>query len=114
MLIESKKIGEILIVCLTNSRLDAKVSTEFKDKMVEYIKAGNDKILLNLTGVDFVDSSGLGAIVTSLKVLGRNGDIIICSISDTVMPLFQLTRMDRVFKFAENEEEGLKLFGQLN
>ncbi len=62
-------------------------------------------IVLDISNVNFIDSSGLGAIVSSLKQLGGKGDLAICGINESILSLFRLTRMDRVLKiFSEKEE----------
>lgn len=105
MQFESEKTGEVLVVKPLEKRMDAAVAVDFKEKMGEFIESGNDLIILDLSSVDFIDSTGLGAIVSSLKRLGRKGDLVICGIRETVMSLFKLTRMDRVFRiFAERNE----------
>jgi len=108
MQIQDKKIENILIVKPSEKRIDASVATDFKGKMIDWINAGNKHIVLNLAEVDFIDSSGLGAIVSSLKAIGNGGDLVICGISDTVITLFRLTRMNRVFQIFSTEEEALK------
>jgi anti-sigma B factor antagonist len=108
MQIQDKKVGNILILKPSEKRIDASVATDFKGKIIDLINAGNRKIVLNLDGVDFVDSSGLGAIVSSLKAIGNDGDLVICGISETVMALFRLTRMNRVFQIFSTEDEALK------
>jgi anti-sigma B factor antagonist len=108
MQIQEKKIGNILIVKPSEKRIDASMATDFKGKMIDRINAGNKRIVLDLAGVDFIDSSGLGAIVSSLKSIGDDGDLVISGINDTVMTLFRLTRMNRVFQIFSTEEEALK------
>jgi anti-sigma B factor antagonist len=108
MQIQDKKVGNILILKPSEKRIDASVATDFKGKIIDLINAGNKKIVLNLDGVDFIDSSGLGAIVSSLKAIGNEGDLVICGISETVMTLFRLTRMNRVFQIFSTEDEALK------
>jgi anti-sigma B factor antagonist len=108
MQIQDKKVGNILILKPSEKRIDASVATDFKGKIIDLINAGNRKIVLNLDGVDFIDSSGLGAIVSSLKAIGNEGDLVICGISETVMTLFRLTRMNRVFQIFSTEDEALK------
>jgi anti-sigma B factor antagonist len=108
MQIEGKKVGDLLIVTPLEKRLDASAAADFKGKIVDWINAGHHRIVLNLSQVDFVDSSGLGAIVSCLKTLGGNGDLVICGIQETVMSLFQLTRMNRVFQIFPTEAEALK------
>ncbi len=106
--IEDRKIDNILIVKFMEKRIDASVSTEFKGRMVDWINAGNRRIVLDLSYVDFIDSSGLGAIVSSLKTIGTDGDLVICGIKETVMGLFRLTRMNRVFQIFPSQPEAIK------
>ncbi len=98
MLLEEKKIGDVLVVEVLDQRLDAKVAVQFKDQMNKLIDKGNHSIVIALNQVNFIDSSGLGAIVSSLKMLGRKGDMAICGTQDSVKNLFKLTRMDKVFR----------------
>ncbi|HOW55125.1 MAG TPA: STAS domain-containing protein [Syntrophorhabdaceae bacterium] len=108
MEIENRKIENILVVQPMEKRIDASVSTEFKGRMVDWINAGSRKIILDLSYVDFIDSSGLGAIVSSLKTIGNDGDLVICGIKETVMGLFRLTRMNRVFQIFSSQPEAIK------
>ncbi len=107
MHIEDKKLKNVLIVNVLDKRLDANIAYEFKDKMAAYISKGNHLIVLNITDVDYIDSSGLGAIVSSLKMLGDKGDIVICGTQDTVMRMFKLTRMNKVFRMYKTENEAI-------
>jgi anti-anti-sigma factor len=108
MQIEERTAGNILIVKPLEKRIDASLAPEFKGLMIDRIGAGNTKILLDLSDVEFIDSSGLGAIVSSLKALGGKGDFAICCLKETVSSLFRLTRMDRIFQIFASEEEALK------
>jgi anti-sigma B factor antagonist len=108
MQINEKRIGEILVVRPLEKRIDASVSTGFKGIMIDWINNGNKQIVLDLSEVEFIDSSGLGAIVSSLKTIGNEGDLVICRIRETVMNLFRLTRMNRVFQIFSSEDEAVK------
>jgi anti-sigma B factor antagonist len=104
--------GNALVVKLTQTRLDAKIAVNFKEQMTALINEGNTKIVLDLSGVDFVDSSGLGAIVTCLKVLGRKGDLVISGVKNDVMTMFVLTRMDRVFQMFPTIADATKVLAE--
>jgi anti-anti-sigma factor len=65
MQLEQRNAGEALVVTPLEERLDARVATDFKERMAELIASGNSKIVLDLSKVEFIDSSGLGAIVSS-------------------------------------------------
>jgi anti-sigma B factor antagonist len=108
MQIEDRKVGDILVVLPLEKRIDASVSTEFKGKMVDWINQGNRRIVLDLSQVDFIDSSGLGAIVSSLKTIGNDGDLVVCCTRETVMSLFRLTRMNRVFQIFAAQTEAIE------
>ena len=106
-MINDTSVGDVLIVKPTKQRLDAQEAGSFKEHMGQRIHAGHRQIVLDLSRVEFIDSSGLGAIVSSLKMLGGNGSLSLCGIRDTIMSMFKLTRMDRVFPMFATAEEAL-------
>jgi anti-sigma B factor antagonist len=107
-MINTRKEDGVLIVDLLGDRLDASIALNFRNKLIEIIKDGNILIILNLTNVTFVDSSGLGSIVSGLKTLGEKGDLTLCCIDERIMSMFRLTRMDRVFKIFKTKGEAIK------
>ena len=108
MNLETRNENGIIILKPESKSIDATVSTTFKGQVVDLINQGNIFFLLNLSQVDFIDSSGLGAIISILKGLQPNkGEIVLCDIREPVLNLFKLTRMDLVFKIYLNEKEGL-------
>jgi anti-sigma B factor antagonist len=66
-LLSSRRENDILIVRPDVERLDASVATSFNHKMADFITWGNHSIILDLSRIEFIDSSGLGSIVFSLK-----------------------------------------------
>jgi anti-sigma B factor antagonist len=98
---------DILIVHPQVQRLDASLAVSFKDKMARFINGGHHTIVLDLSDVAFIDSSGLGSIVSSLKLIGRNGDLVLCGINGNIMAMFKLTRMDRVFQIFASADDAL-------
>ncbi|KAA3606621.1 MAG: anti-sigma factor antagonist [Calditrichaeota bacterium] len=107
MQLEEKKSGNVLVINILEARMDARVAADFKSRMFNLINSGNTFIVLNFSEVDFIDSSGLGAIVSVLKTIGKNGDIVLSGINDTVMTMFRLTRMDKVFDIYSSESEAV-------
>lgn len=91
-------------------RIDASVATEFKSRLIDLVDKGNEKIVINLSEVDFIDSSGLGVLVLVLRKLGPNGKIGLCKVNDSVRSIFELTRLNEVFdihKTVEGAVEGM-------
>jgi len=108
MQFEESDSGDILIIKPLGKRIDATTSADFKGKMLDRINGGRRRIVLDLSEAEFIDSSGLGAIVSSLKAIGNEGDLVICSVRESVMSLFRLTRMNRVFSMFDGREEAIR------
>jgi len=105
MEVQTVKKGKVMIVKPMGKRLDASVAPEFKKTMLDLVNEGNKLLVLNLGEVDFVDSSGLGVMVSILKAVGKEGDMSICGVKDPVMSLLKLTRMDKVFRIFATEDQ---------
>jgi anti-sigma B factor antagonist len=112
MRIEEVKIESVLVVKPMDKRIDASSAAAFKSKMADWIQGGERRIVLNLSEVEFIDSTGLGAIVSSLKAMGGEGDLVICNPRETVMSLFRLTRMNRVFQILSSGEEAVAILSK--
>ncbi len=108
MRFEEEKVGSILIVRVKDKRIDASSSASFKEKIAEVINRGERHLVINLADVEFIDSTGLGAIVSSLKAIGQEGDLVISNLQETTMSLFRLTRMNRVFQNFPSETEAVR------
>ena len=105
--LSSRRENDILIVHPDVERFDASVATSFKHQMADFITAGNYFIVLDLSRIEFIDSSGLGSVVSSLKLIADRGDLVLYGVSKNVMSMFKLTRMDRVFQIFSSEAEAL-------
>lgn len=73
MEINTKKIDNVLVVIPLEKQIDALVAKAFKGKMIDWISDGHQRIILDLANVEFIDSSGLSAMVVSLKAMGKGG-----------------------------------------
>ncbi len=100
--------GDVLIIDPMETRIDAHVAPEFKRRGLELISQGHKKLLVDLSKVEFVDSSGLGALVSFLKALGREGAIALVGMAPAVREVFRLTRLQRVFQIFPSVEEALQ------
>ena len=110
MEVEVTKHGEVVCVHPKNERLDAAEAIEFKSRLGQVVEAGNINILINMEKVEFVDSSGLGAIISALRAVGVKGDVKLCNVSEQVITLLSLTRLDKVLEVFSSEETGLASF----
>lgn len=98
-----------IIVSVSEARIDAAVAIQFKDAMRAATENGPDHIILDMSGVLFVDSSGLGAIVASKKQLGARRKLDLAGLTPDVAKVFRLTRMDSVFEIFEKVTDAVNL-----
>ena len=102
------EVGSDLILTVIDRRIDAAVAVRFKDKMLELTQHDAKRIILDLSQVEFLDSSGLGAVVGSMKQLGRTRTLDLAGLTPTVEKVFRITRMDRVFRIFPDAETALQ------
>lgn len=108
MELSSEKAGSLQVITVNSARIDAAVAIEFKDAMRAETNNDNPTVILDLSQVDFIDSSGLGAIVASMKHLGQDRALVLAGLTPTVEKVFRLTRMDSVFSVCPTLESALE------
>lgn len=95
--------------------LDGTKASDFRENIDRSIKDGVKIILVDFTNVTFMDSSGLGTLVLSLKTVRNAGiKMFLCSINEQVKMLFELTSMDRVFEIFDNREAVEKILPSIS
>ena len=114
MRFEHTIVGDVLVARVLDSRIVADVAPRFKHQLIDYVTSGNRSIVLDMQAVSFIDSSGLGALVSSLKAIGRDGDLVLCGTGGTVTSMFKLTRMDKVFRMFGTTEEAVAALSRDN
>lgn len=87
----------MLIVSAMDARIDAASAICFKERMRELVQDPAPRVVLDLSRVTFLDSSGLGAVVAVMKILGPSRPLELSGLTPTVQKVFRLTRMDSVF-----------------
>ncbi len=109
MAIELKReeIGDAYVVSIQGS-VDIYSSPELRGAL----KAGLDKkaapLVVDMGGVSFVDSSGLATLIEALqRVNGYDGRLVLCSLSENVLGVFQLANLDNIFTIADNRDAAL-------
>lgn len=107
---ESKVLDNIMIIKPLMKRIDAAASAEFKEKILDITKDADGAVILNLAEVDFVDSRGMGTLIAIHKNVDSRSNFALCEINDHVMVLFNLTRMNKVFKIFATQEQALHEF----
>ena len=99
-----------LSVTVNANRIDAQAALKFKDAIHDALTSHDaSRIILNLTQVDFIDSSGLGAIVSIKKNMGSHRRIDLCTLNPAVDKVFRLTRMDSIFTIHPDLDSALRV-----
>ncbi|WP_116597928.1 STAS domain-containing protein [Primorskyibacter marinus] len=107
MNLSSSSVGATQIITVEEARIDAAVAIQFKDRMREVSDGGPARIVLNLRNVDFIDSSGLGAIVAAMKQLEDGRTLDLCALTPNVDKVFRLTRMDTIFGIFDSVDDAV-------
>lgn len=97
MEITTSRSGTALVIAVMESRIDAAVAIEFKESVRSAAEEPGNPVVLDLSRVTFLDSSGLGAVVAVMKLLGAARPLELAGLTAPVAKVFRLTRMDSVF-----------------
>ena len=105
-----EKIGDVVLAVIPGEELDASNTQDFK-KEIENVLAGNERVVFDLGQLQFVDSSGCGAILSCLRLVNeQGGDVKLCNVTKPVRALFELIRMHRIFDIMNTREEAVNAF----
>ncbi|MDP3445910.1 MAG: STAS domain-containing protein [Ignavibacteria bacterium] len=103
---------EITVINILLNRATLAKAVTFKEYIGELIAKGSNKIVIDLSTCEYVDSTFLGAMVALLKKVNSiNGDLRLVYNKEMPSLVFVLTRMDKVFKVFPNLEEAMESFG---
>ena len=97
MMLSSTLTNGAQVVTVKASRIDAAVAIRFKEDMRAETDAGPARVILDLSRVGFIDSSGLGAIVAAMKLMPQGARLELAGLSPAVDKVFRMTRMDSIF-----------------
>jgi anti-sigma B factor antagonist len=126
--IEVIEEGAATVIRPAGERLDLEVAPEFRTAMLQLIKSGHRNLVVDLEDIVFIDSSGLGTLVSALKQLkvskdrrratrpegsrrpAARGDVKLANVQPPVASLLEIIRLDRVFTSYGSVEEAVKSY----
>lgn len=95
-----------VVILDVEDRLTAAVAPRLRSAVADLVAAGRTRVVVNLAGVTFIDSSGLGALVGALKATRTaGGDLRIAAAPEQVKQVLRLTNLDRVLRVHATAEE---------
>jgi len=110
MKILQEKVDRVTVITISGEVLDASIVGDFKTEIAPILKQESN-VILDLNQIQFVDSSGIGAILSCLRILNaEGGELRICSLTKPVQALFELVRMHKIFAIFSSRELALESF----
>jgi len=111
MNLQSEKKKDVTILYVKEERLDAHNSGDLKVELAGHFEGNEKNIVVDLKDVRFIDSSGLGALVSGFKnAISHQGSLKLSSLQPQVKSMFELTRLHRVFEIFNSSEEALETY----
>ena len=111
MVIEERIVGDVTILDLKGKMTLGEGDELLKDKINSLIHQGQKKLLLNLEGVPYIDSAGLGEIVRTYTTVSRlGGNLKLVNLTKRITDLLSITKLLTVFETFDAEPEALKSF----
>lgn len=84
---------------------------ELKSRILEELEGGERKFVVDFSQTGYIDSSGLGVLVSlSKKIREQGGELRLSSLNEDLRTLFELTKLDTLFRIADSREEALEGF----
>ena len=113
MQIEVAERNGTAVVRPAAARIDLQVAGEFRTALLQLIEGGQLRLVVDMSEVQFVDSSGLGALVSALKtlrMLKHHGDIRLANVQPPVVALLEIIRLHRVFSSFPSVDQAIASF----
>jgi anti-sigma B factor antagonist len=111
MLEVNEKDGVVILKFEESDRFNAIVAEQVRSRLLDYFSKPNTKLIFNLEGIRFIDSSGFSAFLSAMKAANNNyGQFKICNVDEDVKELFRVLQLHNVFDLYGSVEEALGEF----
>ena len=109
MVLNARRLDDVVILDLSGRITMGEGTLIIRENIQKLLNAGDRKFLLNLADVDYIDSSGLGELVTAFTtVRNQGGELKLLNLTRRVQDLLQITKLLTVFEAFDDETEALK------
>ncbi|HCI56289.1 MAG TPA: STAS domain-containing protein [Bacteroidales bacterium] len=110
-MINIEKRGNIEIISFTDNKLNALTSDSFRQEVFHLFNEPQSKIIINLAGIEFIDSTGFATLLTLLRAAKNNYSILkLCGAEPEVEKLFNTLHLDSVFEIYSSIDECINSF----
>jgi anti-sigma B factor antagonist len=109
--VNERQAGDVTILDLTGEVRLGDSSVALRDSVRKLADGGKNKVLLNLAGVKYIDSSGIGELIANYTTISRQGgQLKLLNLTDRIQNLLVITKLLTVFDSYDDEAEALKSF----
>jgi anti-sigma B factor antagonist len=106
-----RKESNGVVVVAVDGQLIVGNRQELKQRILDALEAGDRKFLIDFTQTGYIDSSGLGVLVSlSKKIRDQGGDLRLAGLNEDLKTLFELTKLDTLFAISDSAAEALTAF----
>ncbi len=113
MKFESRQVGDVTVLDLSGKITLGEGSVTIRDAVRDVLSGGSTKILLNLADVNYIDSSGIGELVSALTaVKNAGGQLKLLQLTKKVQDLLQITKLYTVFDIFDDEAEAIASYAK--
>lgn len=110
MVVKDKMLGDVVILAV-DGEINFNSSPDFRKSFLKVLDSKAKKVVINLSNVAYVDSSGLATLVEALqKIKGNGGRLRLTNLSAKVKSLFEITKLEKLFEIFASEEDAVRTF----
>ena len=107
----TRKVGDVSVIDAVGRITLGEGASSFRDTIREMVAGGDKKVLLNLGDVTYVDSSGIGELVSGFTtVTNQGGQLKLLNLTKRIQDLLQITKLYTVFEVFDDEAEAVRSF----
>ncbi len=104
-----------VVVADISGQIRISTQNECKEYFDNLVKTySNTNIILNMSGIGYINSAGIGMIIDTFKKFRKNGGrLVLCRLVSDIAKLFEVTKLDRFIEIYDNEEEAIKKLNEI-
>jgi anti-sigma B factor antagonist len=109
--VKTQMEGDVAIVHVSGKLMGGPESENLRDEVKRLLDEGGNKIVINLKGVPWINSTGLGALMAVYTSVQKSeGTLKLCHVSDRIQSLFMITKLLTIFDTYHTEKEAIESF----
>jgi anti-sigma B factor antagonist len=107
----TRQVGDVTVVDAAGRITLGEGASMFRDKIRDLATGGNKKLLLNLAEISYIDSSGIGELVSGFTTVTNQGGVVkLLNLTKRVQDLLQITKLYTVFEVFDDETKAVRSF----